>query len=108
MSTFRNILKAGIFLCLFGKLIVGIRVCKNTAEVSEKRKIGVVFSVVSVENKLYITVCYLVIYCCFCVVIWRRLNHRFFGLVKPGFLCQKNTPKSRKGILLFNRFWRKL
>lgn len=50
VSTFRNILKAGVFLCLFGKLIVGIRVCKNTAEVSEKRKIGFVFSVVSVEN----------------------------------------------------------
>ncbi|RKR11612.1 hypothetical protein C8C83_3352 [Flavobacterium sp. 90] len=51
VSTFRNVLKAGVFLCLLGKLIVGIRVCKNTAEVSEKRKIGVVFSVVSVENK---------------------------------------------------------
>jgi len=32
VSTFRNILKAGVFMRLSGELIVGIRVCKNTLE----------------------------------------------------------------------------
>lgn len=52
VSTFYNILKAGVFLRLSGKPIVGIRVCKNKEEVSEKRKIDASFSVVSVENEL--------------------------------------------------------
>jgi hypothetical protein len=35
---------------LLGVLIVEIRVCKNTAEECEKRKIGALYSVVSVRN----------------------------------------------------------
>lgn len=51
LSVSKTFRKQKLFLCLSGKLIVGLRVCKSRAEVSEKRKIWASFSVVSVENK---------------------------------------------------------
>lgn len=47
---------------LLGVLIVEIRVCKNTAEECEKRKIEGLYSVVSVRNKTILTICFLVIW----------------------------------------------
>ncbi|TPG41971.1 hypothetical protein EAH81_06515 [Flavobacterium pectinovorum] len=71
-------MKAGVFLRLSGKPIVGIRVCKNKEEVSEKRKIGVVFSVVSVENKCCLINCFVVVYSCFVCFFERYLISVFW------------------------------
>ena len=79
-------------MCLFGKLIVGIRVCKNKAEVSEKRKIGVVFSVVSVENKYCLNNCFVVDYSFFEYFFERDLIS-FFGINQAKFFVSKKYAK---------------